>query len=129
MIEFKSGVLDVTRLVSNVLMVLLVCMNIYFSINYISNIKLNAERDARVLVSSESSAKIAIALKDFINIVIANDGEIQYSDRVKLENSILQIDNPILNDQWNKFVNSESSAEAQRNAIKVMTTLANLTID
>lgn len=129
MIEFKSGVLDVTRLVSNILMILLVCMNIYFSINYVSNIKLNAERDARVQVSSESSVKIALALKEFINIVIANDGEIQYSDRVKLENSILQIDNPILNDQWNKFVNSESSAEAQRNAIKVMTTLANLTID
>lgn len=129
MIEFKSGVLDVTRLVSNVLMVLLVCMNIYFSINYISNIKLNAERDARVLVSSESSAKIAIALKDFINIVIANDGEIQYSDRVKLENSIVQINNPILNEQWKLFVNSESSVEAQKNAIKVMTTLANLTID
>lgn len=129
MIEFKSGVLDVTRLVSNVLMVLLVCMNIYFSINYISNIKLNAERDARVLVSSESSAKIARALKDFINIVIANDGEIQYSDRVKLENSIVQINNPILNEQWKLFVNSESSVEAQKNAIKVMTTLANLTID
>lgn len=129
MIEFKSGVLDVTRLVSNVLMVLLVCMNRYFSINYISNIKLNAERDARVLVSSESSAKIAIALKDFINIVIANDGEIQYSDRVKLENSIVQINNPILNEQWKLFVNSESSVEAQKNAIKVMTTLANLTID
>lgn len=129
MIEFKSGVLDVTRLVSNILMILLVCMNIYFSINYVSNIKLNAERDARVQVSSESSVKIAVALKEFINIVIANDGEIQYSDRVKLENSILQIDNPILNDQWNKFVNSESSAEAQKNAIKVMTTLANLTIE
>jgi hypothetical protein len=116
-----SGVLDKTRLVSNILMLLLLAGNLFFSVQYIENIKQQASQ----INDTSSTRYLAIhALKDFIGTVLTTNGVVSYSDRVRLENDIVQVKDHNLLTEWTDFVNSKDSATAQQNAVKVMSTLA-----
>lgn len=125
MFNFQTGILDRTRLFSNVLMLILLCGNIYFSIQYTSNVKL---QDAKALVDSakvDSRLQIASFLREFIDTVLNTKGTISFDDRVKLENDIRQIKDPDLIKLWDTFVASKDSKSAQDGAVKLMSALAN----
>lgn len=115
-----SGVLDKTRLFSNLLMVFLLCGNVYFSTEFITSLQKPAvEAEANTVLRLKSGR----ALKDFINKVLDTKGEISLEDRVMLENDILQIHDPVLTSAWNAFVSSKTTIEGQQNAVKVMVLL------
>jgi len=124
MINFQSGVLDRTRLISNILMLVLLAGNIFFSIQYAENIKLEAERNAAVADNSSTRYQVSHFLQYFIDTVLNTQGTISFDDRVKLENDIRQIHDPALTAQWTAFVDSKDSKTAQANAVKLMSMLA-----
>jgi hypothetical protein len=119
MISLQSGVLDKTRLFSNILMILLVAGNIFFSIQYTENIKQQnalAETDNTSLRVQSSRF-----LKLFIDIVLNSSGEaITYTDRVALENAVRQTQDDDIVKQWNAFVESTNEKTAQENSVKLM---------
>jgi hypothetical protein len=125
MFNFQSGVLERTRLVSNVLMLLLLIGNIFFSIQYISNLKAEA-----VQKDDNTTYRIQVSrfLKSFIDIVINTQGTVSFDDRVKLENDIRQIHDTDLIRLWDAFVGSKDTKEAQVNAVKLMSLLATKTL-
>lgn len=125
MFNFTSGVLDRTRLVSNILMLVLVAGNIFFSIQYTQNIQ--AERDRLANAEDNTATRIQVArfLKYFIDTVLNTKGTISFDDRVKLENDIRQIKDANLVSMWTEFLNSADSAAAQANAVKLMSMLTN----
>ncbi len=121
---FQTGVLDRARLVSNILMLVLLVGNIYFSIQYIENTKFLEAQKAQAESDSNVRFQVSRFLKFFIDNVIGNKGTISYENRVKLENDVLQIHDPVITEQWKAFINSEPGAEAQANVAKLMSILA-----
>ena len=51
--------------------------------------------------------------KLFVTKVLKADGEVSFDDRLLLENTVRAIDDKAVFDQWQKFVNAQSSLEAQ----------------
>jgi hypothetical protein len=120
--NFQSGLLEKTRLVSNVLMVLLLAGNIFFSIQYVSGINQEStQEDAKAATRYQTSH----FLKYFIDTVLNTTGAISFEDRVKLENDIRQIHDADLIAQWDAFVASTNTKDAQANAVKLMSMLTN----
>lgn len=123
--NFQSGVFDKTRLISNILMLLLVAGNIFFSIQYTEGIRQQADQAAQTVDKDATRIQVARFLKYFIDTVLNTEGTISFDDRVKLENDIRQIHDPALTTQWSDFVNSKDSKIAQANAVKLMSMLTN----
>jgi hypothetical protein len=125
MFNFQSGILERTRLVSNILMLLLLIGNIFFSVQYISNLKAEATQK-----EDNIGYRIQVSrfLKSFIDIVINTQGTVSFDDRVKLESDIRQIRDADLIKLWDAFVGSKDTKEAQANAVKLMSLLATKTL-
>ncbi len=121
MLNIKSGVLEKTRFMSNVLMLLLVAGNIFFSIQYMENVKLEASKAEDT--TAMQRVQVSRYLNFFIKTVLNTQGTISFEDRVKLENDIRQIHDPELTKQWDSFVNSKDSKSAQENSVKLMSAL------
>lgn len=124
MVTFNSGVLDRTRLMSNILMIVLLAGNIFFSIQYTENIKqqqLTQESD-----TSTMRIQASRLLKSFIDVVLNTEGQaISYDDRILLENEVRQMKDADILKNWNIFVNSSDAKTAQQNAVSFMKLLAN----
>jgi len=120
----KSGILDRSRLIANLLMLTLVGMNIYFSIQYSGQVEINGD------ITDQQAADQKVRLQDakfinfFVDKVLATEGTVSFDDRVKLENDIRALGDQKALDLWNTFVDSKDSAEAQDNAVKLMSYLS-----
>lgn len=127
--QIQTGVLERTRLISNILMLLLLAGNLYFSAQYIYNL-----RNEKVVKVDEGALEIvqiknANFLKLFIDKVIKTNGTVSYEDRVQLENDVRQIKNPALTAQWELFVNSNKDPKkAEAAAADLMLMLAEGTV-
>ena len=119
----KTGIFDRTRLFANVLMVVLVGMNIFFSIQYTQGMKRDDAKLAEETLKTEERIKVSKFMKLFIDKVLGTSGEISFEDRVKLESDIRSLNDKNLVDQWELFVNSKDSAGAQKNAVLLMSIL------
>ena len=129
MVQFQSGVLEKTRLVSNLLLLVLLAGNLFFSIQYIYSIKADqvpvVDKGAQEVLQIKNSN----FLKLFINKVVKANGTVTYEDRVQLENDVRQIHNPELTAQWELFVNSSKDPKkAEAAATDLMLILADGTV-
>ena len=121
MFKLESGVLDTTKLVSNILLLILLAGNLFFSVQYIENIKASA------VVQTDNTIrnlKIERFLQEFITIVLNTQGSVSVDDRIKLENDIHQVGDADLLTAWNNFVASPDPKTAQANAIRLMSLLS-----
>ena len=121
--NFQSGIFDRVRVVSNVLMLVLVAGNIYFSIQYTQNMLREKQQQEITAAKDDARFKAASFLKFFIEKVLTTKGVISYDDRVKLENDIHQFDDPALIKVWNDFVESKDPTAAQTTVVKLMSML------
>ena len=122
MLQFRSGVLDKTNLFSNFLLVVLLAGNIYLSIQYISNMQMEQNQKADTTSTRIQTSRV---LKEYIDIVLNTTGAISYDDRVKLENDVRQLQDPLITKGWDAFVASKDAKVAQGNAVHLMSMLAN----
>ena len=116
--------LEKTRLLSNILMIILVGSNIFFSIQYIENIKQQENKDATEEARSVERLQTARFMKYFIDTVLNTKESVSFEDRVKLENDIRQLHDKSITTQWEAFVGSKDSKTAQEVAVKLMSMLA-----
>ena len=114
---FESGILDKTKLLSNLLLVVLLAGNIYLSIQFINNAQKTITEDQTNVVIKIKAARF---LKTFIDKVLNTQNAITFEDRVQLENEVLQLHDPVLTTAWNEFVASKTSKEGQTNAVNLM---------
>ena len=115
--------LDKTRLVSNVLMLILVAGNIFFSIQYMAGVTQQANKDTQEEAKSVERLQTARFLKLFIDTVLNTKETISFENRVKLENDIRQLGDKSLTTQWEAFVASKDTKVAQEAAVKLMSML------
>jgi hypothetical protein len=121
----KSGILDRSRLAANALMVVLVAMNIFFSIQYTEDIRSENEEAQQQQEMLEQRLETSRFMKLFIDTVLGTNGVISFEDRVKLENDIRALGDSQAIKVWEEFVASEDSVTAQANAVKLMSYLSN----
>lgn len=120
----QTGIFDKTRLMANILMVVLVCLNIFFSIQYTQNIKQEDAQLEAEAAKTEERLENSRFMKLFIDKVLGTNGTISFEDRVKLESDVRALGDPQLVQQWEKFVASADSEEAQKNAVLLMSLLS-----
>jgi hypothetical protein len=121
----QSGILDKSRLLANVLMVVLVGLNIFFSIQYTQNLKTEDAIIEQEAAKTEGRIQTAQFLKLFVDKVLGTNGTIAFEDRVKLESDIIDLGDEALTKQWGVFVASTDSEQAQRSAVLLMSMLSN----
>lgn len=120
----QTGIFDKTRLVANILMVVLVALNIFFSIQYTQNLKSEGAKIEQEAARTEERLQTSRFMKFFIDKVLGTNGTISFEDRVKLEADIRAMGDQALIDQWTKFVASTDSEQAQIHAVRLMSMLA-----
>ena len=120
----QTGIFDRTRLMANVLMVVLVCLNIFFSIQYTQGIKQEDAKLEAEAAKTEERLENSRFMKLFIDKVLGTNGTISFEDRVKLESDVRALGDDQLVKQWEKFVASTDSDEAQKNAVLLMSLLS-----
>jgi len=115
---------DKKRLVINILLVLLVALNVFFSIQYNQN--LIKEDEAQIAQSNKIEYRLQTAqfMKFFIDKVLSTDGEIAYDDRKKLEDDIRALGDDTLIKQWEIFSTSNGTS-TQPAVVKLMSMLSN----
>jgi hypothetical protein len=123
----KSGI-DRTRVAANVLMLVLVALNIFFSAQYISNINSENELIEQQALKTEERIETAKFLKLFVEKVLGTNGVVSFEDRVKLENDVRALGDEQVITQWEAFVDSQDGEEAQQKAILLMSLLTNTMI-
>lgn len=121
----QTGIFDKTRLMANFLMLLLVGLNIYFSIQYTQNMKRADIEQAAQMAKTEERLKVSKFMKLFVDKVLGTNGTISFEDRVKLESDVRALGDENIVKQWDMFVSSADSAEAQKNAVMLMSFLMN----
>ena len=121
----QTGFFDKTRLFANILMVVLVAMNIFFSIQFTQNIKREDMQLEEEVAKQEARLQTSRFMKFFIDRVLGTNGTISFEDRVKLESDIRALGDDTLVKQWEVFVASEDSEAAQQSAVRLMSMLAN----
>ena len=119
----NSG-LDKSRLLSNILMLILVIGNIFFSIQYMETMTAQSNKDTAEQEKVMERLQTARFMKFFIDTVLNTKGEITYDDRVKLENDVRQLGDKSITTQWEAFVNSKDTKTAQEVAVKLMAMLS-----
>jgi hypothetical protein len=120
----QTGILDKTRLSANLLMIILVGLNIFFSIQYTQNMKMNDAKAAAESAKTEERLKTSRFMKLFVDKVLGTNGTISFDDRVKLESDIRSLGDQALVKQWDLFVASKDSDSAQKNAVMLMSLLS-----
>jgi hypothetical protein len=119
----QTGILDKTRLTANFLMLLLVGLNIFFSIQYTQGIKRDDANKIEQALKSEEKLKVTKFMKLFVDKVLGTNGTISFEDRVKLESDVRALGDEQLVKQWETFVASTDSPTAQKNAVLLMSLL------
>ncbi len=120
----QSGILDKTRLFSNILLIILVAGNIFFSIQYTESLK---QQQIQKEDNIGTNIKVSRFLKLFVDVVLNTETgkTISYDSRIKLENDVRDIQDAAITAQWDKFVNSADGKVAQENATALMKMLTN----
>ena len=119
----QTGIFDKTRLLANILMVVLVGLNIFFSIQYTEGIKRDDAQRIQKEMRAEETLKVSKFMKLFVDKVLSTNGTISFEDRVKLEADVRALGDENLVKQWEVFVASENSEMAQKNAVFLMSLL------
>lgn len=120
----QTGIFDKTRLMANILMVILVCLNIFFSIQYTQNMKIEDTKLEQEAAKTEARLQKSRFMKLFVDKVLGTNGTISFEDRVKLEADVRALGDQNLTAQWEVFVSSTDSETAQQSAVKLMSMLA-----
>ena len=121
--SFESGI-NRANIFTSILLVVLLAGNLYFSVQYVENMKQQDAATTQTNAALNTRLQVAGFLKEFIDTVLNTQGTISFDDRVKLENDIRQIKDDTLTTQWTTFVNSKDSKTAQQSAVKLMALLA-----
>lgn len=121
----QTGIFDKTRLLANILMVVLVCLNIFFSIQYTQGLRTEDAKTEQEAAKTEQRIQYSRFMKLFVDKVLGTNGTIAFEDRVKLETDIRELGDPNLIKQWDIFVSSTDSETAQQGAVKLMSMIAN----
>ena len=111
--------MDTKRLILVIVISLLIAGNIYFVVQlFLCKGELN--RANEFLYTKQINEKTLAFSKLFVDKVLKGGSEIDFEDRLKLENSVREINDQEIFDQWQKFVKGGTDQEDQQNLTKLL---------
>ena len=102
-----------TRIVLVIIILVLLASNIFFGMKYFAVQKELKETKA-TLESQKTNEKVLDFSKLFIEKVSKGAEEISFEDRLNLENAVRGLNDEEVLTQWNKFIESKTELDAQR---------------
>ncbi len=126
-IKLQSGIFERNRIISNILLIILLAGDLYFSVQYVYNLR---HQFPVVDEGQKELSRIRNAnfLKLFIDKVIRTNDKVSYEDRLKLETSVRQIQSLDVMEKWKIFVSSKDTRDVEAAAIDLMFVLAGGTV-
>ena len=107
-----------------ILVLLLLVSNIFFIVQNIDAKKELAQSESELKIQ-KTNVEILNFARLFVEKVLKAQNEIDFETRLKLENAIRDLNDQEILDQWNKFVNSQSEADAQEQVKNLLLMLVN----
>jgi len=98
----------------SIIIIALTASDVFFVGQYFVNRK-KTEEINQYIVSREQGREVLQFLKLFTARVIKAEGQVSFDDRLILEDAVRNLRDQELWDQWQKFLNSQTSDEAQTN--------------
>jgi len=96
-----------------IIILILLAGNVFLGVKYITLVK-ELRQTQTALQTQTTNEKVLEFTKLFIKEVLKAEDEVNFDTRLKLETAVRNLgDKEILN-QWQKFVNSKTEAEAQK---------------
>ena len=112
-LTIDSKIINLDKIFFIVIILILLAGNIYFGSKYFGIQKELQEKTA-TLETQKTNEDLLNFAKLFIDKVLKAEGEIDFETRLQLENAVRNLsDNEILA-QWQKFVESKTESEAQK---------------
>jgi len=101
------------KVILTIIILFLLGSNVFLASKYLETQK--ELRETRAIIQTQkTSDKILDFTKLFIAKVLKSEGEIDFETRLKLENSVRDLDDEEILSQWNKFTASKTEVEAQK---------------
>jgi len=111
-IAIDSKIIDLDKVFLVLVILILLAGNVFFWMRY-SAVQQELEKAKETLAIQEINEKVLDFSKLFIEKVLKTEGEIDFENRLILENAVRNLgDEEVLN-QWQKFTGSQTEAEAQ----------------
>ena len=95
-----------------VLIIVLIIGNIFFISEYL-NLKKDLQKEQSSVESQNLNIKILNFTQLFIEKVLKSDTEVDFETRLKLENSVRELDDSEILSKWQDFIDSQTEGEAQ----------------
>tara|TARA_Y100000310_G_C20681383_1_gene816150 strand:- start:1162 stop:1539 length:378 start_codon:yes stop_codon:yes gene_type:complete len=76
-------------------------------------------------ISYETNQKVIAFTNLFINKVLTIEEDVEFEERLRLENMVRDIDDEEILSAWMIFVESKTEADAQKNVVDLLVTLIN----
>lgn len=111
-------------LIRAVIILILLASNVYSYFLYLSQ-KQELNSLKSLVVEQKMNAKTVNFTKMFIENVLAANGEVNFETRLKLESAVRELNDEAILGQWQKFVNSQTEADAQENVKELLKLLIN----
>jgi len=100
------------KIILTVVILVLVIVDIFFGVSYFFSLK-SLRIAEKQLSTQQNNVKIVKFTQLFISKVLKAEKEVSFEDRLKLENTVRELnDNEVLV-QWERFTASKTEAEAQ----------------
>jgi len=116
--------ISITSIFWIALIVILIIGNIFFISKYLGFKKQLQKEQINVEVQN-LNGEILEFTQLFIEKVLDTEAEVDFETRLKLENSVRNLRDQEILDQWNKFIESETETDAQENVKNLLKTLVN----
>jgi hypothetical protein len=104
--------MEKTKFLAIIIILLLVALAGVSALCVWYKIDLNNAKQIKVQQVNEKAMFLA---KLFVEKVLQGEAEVNFEDRLKLENAVRDLNDQEIFDQWQKIVNSQSAQETQQN--------------
>lgn len=113
-----------TRIILTLIILILLAGNVFLGVKYRAAQTI-LEESERALETQKTNEKVLNFTQLFINKVLKAEGEVDFETRLNLENEVRSLDDQEILEQWQKFTESESEAEAQVEVKNLLELLVN----
>ena len=108
----SSNKLSLLNLFLSIVILILLAGNVFWGLEYL-NVQKQLHQAQITLKTKQINERTLDFTKLFIEKVLKAKGEVNFEDRLKLENTVRNLNDKEILNQWNKFVDSKTENEAQ----------------
>lgn len=107
-----------------IIILILLAGNVFLGVKYFA-VQKELQETKQAIKAQQINEKILSFAGLFIGKVLKAEGEISFEDRLELENAIRALENEEILAQWQKFTESKTEEEAQKEVKDLLELLVN----